>query len=135
MGPSFSNTPTTDDTSLYKQNDGKTQSKHRIFEYTDQEHAEDLEGLKIGEHGYKYRLLEGRVMPPYVTPNRYALSRRIETKPTDICFISFPKSGSTWLSYILVLMTENQGTSLRESLHLGRKQLDVSPQRGGLAMG
>lgn len=106
--------PTTDDTSLYKQNDGKTQSKHRVFEYTDQEHAEDLEGLKIGEHGYKYRLLEGRVMPTYVTPNRYALSRRIETKPTDICFISFPKSGLTWLSYILVLMTENKGTSLRE---------------------
>ena len=93
------------------------QSKHRVLEYNDNEHAEDLEGLKIGEHGYKYRLLEGRVMPPYVTPNRYALSRRIETKPTDICFTSFPKSGSTWLSYILVLMTENQGTSLRDSLH------------------
>ncbi|KAF9884465.1 hypothetical protein FE257_001726 [Aspergillus nanangensis] len=94
------------------------QAKLRVFEYTDAHHAEDLDGLLIGEHGYKYRLLENRVMPPYVTPDRYARSRRVQTRPTDICFVSYPKSGSTWLSYILVLMTENnQGATLRDSLH------------------
>lgn len=118
MAPSvLSSFPTLDEKTLYHENGAQKHLKLRVFEYNDEQHAEDLEGLKIGEHGYKYRLLEGQVMPPYVTPDRYSLSRRIETKPSDICFTSFPKSGSTWLSYILVLMTENRGTSLRDSLH------------------
>jgi Sulfotransferase domain. len=113
----LSNGPAVGEKSQCDEDDRQKKPNLRVFEYKDEQHAEDLEGLRIGEHGYKYRLLEGRVMPPYVTPDRYSLSRRIETKPSDICFISFPKSGSTWLSYILVLMTENQGTSLRDSLH------------------
>ncbi|GIJ92516.1 hypothetical protein Asppvi_001794 [Aspergillus pseudoviridinutans] len=113
----LSNIPAVNEKSFGNEDGRQKQSKLRVFEYSDEQHAEDLDGLKIGEHWYKYRLLEGRVMPPYVTPNRYSLSRRIDTKPSDICFVSFPKSGSTWLSYILVLMTENQGTTLRDSLH------------------
>lgn len=96
--------------------------KVRVLEYTDEQHAEDLTGLKLNPQGYKYRILDGRVMPPYVTPARYALSRRLETTSSDICFVSYPKSGSTWLSYILVLLTgkdatRDPDTTLRNSLH------------------
>ena len=82
-------------------------STFKINEYSDEVNAEDLDGLKIGKHGYKYRLIDNIVMPPYVTPERYALSRTIETRPGDICYTSYPKSGSTWLAYILVLIVHN----------------------------
>jgi len=79
-----------------------------VGQYADEIHAEDLEGLRSGELGYKFRLVDGIVMPPYVTPERYRLSRTLHTRPGDICYSSYPKSGSTWLAYILVLIT-NQG--------------------------
>jgi len=93
-----------------------------ITEYRDDIHAEDTEGLLIGEFGYKYRMLDGVVMPPYVTPDRYRLSRELQTRPGDICYVSYPKSGSTWLAYILVLIV-NRGNlptdkkTLRDCLH------------------
>ncbi|KJZ74634.1 hypothetical protein HIM_05984 [Hirsutella minnesotensis 3608] len=85
------------------------------LDYNEDLHAEVPEDLQIGEHGYKYRIVDGRVMPPYITPRCYGLSRRIETRPTDICFVSYPKSGTTWLSYIIVLLTGNAGPSLERS--------------------
>jgi len=99
----------------------KKPAEPSIGKYEDRIHAEVLEDLEIGEHGYKYRILGGRVMPPYITPDRYELSRTVETRPGDICFTGFPKSGSTWLSYILLLLTQNGETpsdaTLRSSLH------------------
>lgn len=86
-------------------------------EYTDEQHAEDSESICIGSSGYKYRLIEGRVMPPYVTQTQYTMSRRVITKSTDICFVAYPKSGSTWLSYILVLLVGSQRHSLRSSVY------------------
>ncbi|KAI0557550.1 Sulfotransferase domain containing protein [Gracilaria domingensis] len=92
-----------------------------IGEYRDEVHAEDMEGIEIGKNGYKYRLLDDVMMPPYITPKRYAMSRSIKTRPGDICFTSFPKSGSTWLSYILVLIVNNGETpedaTLRNCVH------------------
>jgi len=90
-------------------------------EYSDELHAEVLEDLRIGEHGYKYRLVEGIVMPPFITPSRYALSRTIETRPDDICYNGYPKSGTNWLANILVRLV-NQGEApsdrtLRDSVH------------------
>ncbi|KAI4282981.1 MAG: hypothetical protein L6R38_002507 [Xanthoria sp. 2 TBL-2021] len=120
----------------------------RVLEYTDAQHAEDASQLVISEHGYKHRLVDGVVMPPYITPSRYHLSRTLCTKPTDVCFVSYPKSGSTWLSYILVLLTSpstdldshSRGDTLRNSLHWvesswtyprSREDLDIPPfQRG-----
>lgn len=112
----------------------------KITEYQDALHGEDLEGIEIGEHGYKYRLLEGIMMPPYITPDRYKLSRTIETRDGDICFISFPKSGSTWLSHVIYLIVHNGETptknTLRSSLHWvasswpyprSRKELEALP--------
>jgi hypothetical protein len=75
-----------------------------VGEYRDDIHAEDLEGVTVGEQGYKFRLVEGVVMPPYVTPARYKFSRTLSTRPGDICYTSYPKSGSTWLAYVLVLI-------------------------------
>lgn len=81
--------------------------------YSDELHAEVPEDLRVGEHGYKYRVVEGRVMPPYITPARYALSRRVATRSSDICYTSFPKSGSTWLANILYLII-NRGETPRD---------------------
>lgn len=93
----------------------------QIGEYDDNVHAEVLDDLKVGEYGYKYRIVDGRVMPPYITPSRYSLSRTLQTRVGDICYTSYPKSGSTWLAYILVLIVGNgeipSDPTLRSGLH------------------
>ncbi len=112
----------------------------KVGEYDDKIHAEVLDDLRIGEYRYKYRVLDGVVMPPYITPSRYRLSRTIQTRPGDICFISFPKSGSTWLSHLLLLITCNgeipTDKTLRSCLHWvasswtyprSRSELDALP--------
>lgn len=86
-------------------------------EYLEEIHAEIPEDLVVGDYGYKYRMVDGRVMPPYITPRCYGLSRRIETRPSDVCFVSYPKSGTTWLSYIIVLLTGNAGATLESSFY------------------
>jgi len=92
-----------------------------VGEYQDELHAEVLEDIETGEYGYKYRMLEGLVMPPYITPERYSLSRSIELRPGDVCFTSYPKSGSTWLSQVIYLVINNgetpQDKTLRDCLH------------------
>jgi len=111
-----------------------------IDEYRDELHGEVLHDIQTAEYGYKYRLLEGIVMPPYITPERYKLSRTLEMRDDDVCFISYPKSGSTWLSHILILIL-NEGeipadTTLRNCVHWvasswpyprSREELDSSP--------
>ena len=92
-------------------------------EYRDEVHAEgDLAGIHTGEYGYKYRTIEGLVLPPYVTPQRLAAARSVTTRANDICYCSFPKSGSTWLAHVLYLMLrdgiEAEGDMpLRSNLH------------------
>ncbi|KAK5996458.1 Sulfotransferase 1C2 [Cladobotryum mycophilum] len=49
------------------------------------------------------------------TPRAYGRSRKLETRASDVCFVSYPKSGTTWLSYIIVLITGNAGKSLQDS--------------------
>ena len=96
-------------------------SNLKIGEYRDDVHAEVLDDVRIGEHGYKHRMVDGIVMPPYITPARYRLSRSLETRAGDICYTSYPKSGSTWLAYILVLLVNGgeapSDTTLRNCLH------------------
>lgn len=98
-----------------------TLKEFSIGEYRDEVHGEKLEDLQVAANGYKYRMIDGVVMPPYITPQRYALSRSLATRPGDICYTSFPKSGSTWLAYILVLIVNNgempEATTLRSYLH------------------
>lgn len=93
----------------------------RIGEYRDELHAESLDDIQVGEEGYKYRTIEGVMLPPYVTPDRYAVSRSIATRPNDVCYCSFPKSGSTWLSNVLYLILHNgevpEDKTLRSCLH------------------
>lgn len=99
-----------------------------------------LDDLQTGEYGYRYRVLDGVVLPPYITPERYHVSRTIETRPGDICFISFPKAGSTWLSYVLLLLTRDgeapTDKTLRDCIHWvesswpyprSRSELDALP--------
>lgn len=93
----------------------------RIGKYQDHLHAEVLADIRVGEHGYKYRLVDGLVMPPYVTPQRYELARTIETRAGDVCYTSYPKSGSAWLAHVLYLLLHGgetpQGRSLRSCLY------------------
>lgn len=101
--------------------DSNRQQNGKVEGYSDEIHAEDTHGIMEGDHNYKYRLLEGRMMPPYVTPKRYETSRTLTMRPEDICFTSFPKSGSTWLAHILLLIandgeTPDEGT-LRSHLN------------------
>jgi hypothetical protein len=111
-----------------------------IGAYSDDIHLESPEGLEIGDYGYKFRHLDGLVVPPYVTPARYALSRELTTRPGDVCYISFPKSGSTWLAHILVRLLNNgeapDDSPLRSHLHWvesswtyprGQEELDTLP--------
>lgn len=95
-------------------------NNYSVLEYDDTIHAEVLEGLEHGDYGYKYRRLDGVVMPPYVTPSRYQLARSISTRQGDICYTSYPKSGSTWLAYVLYMIVNNgdvpSSNTLRNSL-------------------
>ncbi|KAJ5327648.1 hypothetical protein N7452_008038 [Penicillium brevicompactum] len=88
-----------------------------VAEYRDEEHAESVQNICIGDFGYKYRVHDGRVMPPFIGPERYKMTRNLSLKSTDICFVSWPRSGSTWLSYILVSLTGMEGQTLRDSFH------------------
>ena len=76
----------------------------KIEKYQDKVHSDDIEDILTGDHDYKYRLLDGVVMPPYVTPDRYEYARTVETRKDDVCYTSYPKSGSTWLANILYLI-------------------------------
>ena len=118
----------------------KTNGGPQADPYDERVHAEVLDDLELGEYGYRYRMVDGVVMPPFITSARYELSRTIETRPGDVCFTSFPKSGSTWLSYILLLLTGNGETptdqTLRSCLHWvasswtfprSREELDALP--------
>jgi sulfotransferase len=111
-----------------------------LLEYSDDVHAELRDDLRTTEQGYKFRLIDGIVMPAYVTPSCYELSRTLETRADDICYTGYPKSGTNWLANILVRLVNNGGTpedkTLRESLHwvessihfaLSRKELDALP--------
>lgn len=93
----------------------------KIKSYNDEQHSEGQNDLKYFSNGYKYRLLDGLVVPPYVTPQRYQLARTFETRPGDISYCSYPKSGSTWLAYIIVLITRNgkapDDSTLRKNLN------------------
>ena len=117
-----------------------TGGQPRIGEYRDDLHAETLEDIQIGEYGYKFRTLEGLMVPPYVTPSRYQVSRTIATRPDDVCYCSFPKSGSTWLANILYLILNDgvaaEDRTLRSCLHWmesswtyprGREEVETLP--------
>ena len=96
-------------------------SSSKIAPYQDEIHGEAIEDILTADYGYRYRMLDGVMMPPYITPSRYQLSRKLETRRGDICFISFPKSGSTWLSNVILLITtageEFEDRPLRDCFH------------------
>jgi hypothetical protein len=113
---------------------------YAVSAYSDERHAEVLEDLVTGDYGYKCRLVDGVVMPPYITPARYRLSRTLETRPGDVCYTSYPKSGSTWLAHVLVRLLNGgevpADKTLRDCLHWiasswtyprSREELDALP--------
>ncbi|MEX0618422.1 MAG: sulfotransferase domain-containing protein [Pseudohongiellaceae bacterium] len=93
----------------------------KVGKYDEDLHSESQQGLMVGECGYRYRIIDGVVLPPYVTPDRYAVSRTITTRPGDVCYCSFPKSGSTWLANVLYLIINKgelpEDRTLRSCLH------------------
>ena len=89
--------------------------------YEEKIQAEVLDDIRIGEQGYKYRLLDGLPVSPFITPGKYHLSRTLQTRPSDVCYVSFPRSGSTWLSYILLLIVRQgilpKNQTLRDNIY------------------
>lgn len=88
----------------------------RIGGYQDGVHAEDLDGVVLGEHGYKVRTIDGLPLPPFVTPARYQVSRAMVTRPDDVAFCSYPSSGSTWLAHVLYLILHGGEVPEKETL-------------------
>lgn len=76
----------------------------KIPAYNDSYNENGSDGIEEASDGYRFRILNGLMMPPYVTPVRYEQARSVQTREADISFCSFPKSGSTWLSQILLLL-------------------------------
>ncbi|MCB0565102.1 MAG: sulfotransferase domain-containing protein [Phaeodactylibacter sp.] len=59
------------------------------------------------KYNYEYgMILNGIVLPSLVVPDSYELSRTFETRPGDICLTAYSKSGSTWLIYNILLITQ-----------------------------
>ncbi|KAJ1952373.1 hypothetical protein GGI12_006259, partial [Dipsacomyces acuminosporus] len=94
-----------------------TKSNPSTSEQAKEKHADAAGGIIESPFGFKYHILSGVTMLPIITPERYELSRTIKTRGTDICFTSYPKSGTTWLAYILVLLTGSKGATLSDSYH------------------
>lgn len=76
----------------------------KIPAYDDSYNENGSDGIEEANDGYRFRMLNGLMMPPYVTPVRFEQARSAQTREADISFCSFPKSGSTWLSQILLLL-------------------------------
>ncbi|KAJ1963461.1 hypothetical protein GGI12_002046 [Dipsacomyces acuminosporus] len=87
----------------------------KIYSRADEKHAEAVNGMIEGDFGVKYRVLNGVSVPPHAASECYELSRTFRTRDTDACFVSYPKSGTTWLAYILVLLTRSKGATLSDS--------------------
>lgn len=92
----------------------------KIPAYNDSFNETLSEGIFETVEGYRYRTIDEIMMPPYVTERRYEHSRTIQTRSDDICFGSYPKSGSTWLSQIILLLLNGgknpDNGSLREHM-------------------
>ena len=84
-----------------------TQSRNKVAAYNDDFNEDRSTGIVENGQGYRFRLIDGVMMPPYVTPAHFELSRTVTLRENDICFCSYPKSGSTWLSQILLLLVNN----------------------------
>ena len=66
------------------------------------------------QYNYEYSLIvDNVVLPTFIIPASYEFSRRVEMRPDDICLVAHPKSGSTWLTYTLLLLTR-QGEPIAE---------------------
>jgi len=58
------------------------------------------------KYSYEYSLVVDKVvLPTFIIPASYEFSRRVSMRPTDVCLTAHPKSGSTWLTYTLLLLT------------------------------
>lgn len=91
----------------------RPQRNAKVSAYNDSFNEDLSAGILRNERGYRYRLVDGLMLPPYVTPARLDLSRNLQLRSTDICFCSYPKSGSTWLSQIILLLA-NDGSNPTE---------------------
>ncbi len=73
-----------------------------VEEYREELHAEVLDDRRTAEYAYRCRMPDGLRLPGYATPEPCRLSRNLKMRETDVCFTSFPESGYTWLSQIML---------------------------------
>ena len=73
---------------------------------------EDIQLAK--KYNYEYSLIVDKVvLPTFIIPASYEFSRKLQMRKGDICITSHPKSGSTWLTYTMLLLTR-QGETPKE---------------------
>lgn len=69
------------------------------------------------KHHYEYSMIvEQVVLPTFIIPASYEFSRQVVMRPKDVCLTAFPKSGSTWLTYTLLLLTRQGKTPEEKDL-------------------
>lgn len=73
------------------------------------------EDIKLAKkYNYEYSMIvDNIVLPTFIIPASYEFSRKVQMRPKDVCLIAHPKSGSTWLTYTLLLLTR-QGAVIQE---------------------
>lgn len=121
-------------------NDMPSTATVKVADYEHEVHTEALDDIQVEEYGYKSRILHGLPVSPIITPSKYELSRTLQTRPEDICYVSFPRSGSTWLSYNLLLIAQqgkvSEDKTLLDTVHFvasswpyprNRSELDALP--------
>ena len=76
---------------------------NKIAEKFDWKEADELLAKKFN---YEYSMIVDKVvLPTFIIPASYEFSRKVQTRAGDVCITAHPKSGSTWLTYSLLLLT------------------------------
>ena len=103
--------------------ENSTVSKQLIMDKTFSKLQLDAEEKRLAEmYNYLYSdFVVDQAIPlaHYITPTSYEFSRTFPTRSGDISIASFPKSGTTWVLYVVLLITQQgkipEGKSLKES--------------------
>lgn len=81
---------------------------------TDQSILTENDKVLAEKYHYEYSMvIDDVVLPTFIIPESYAFSREVKMRAGDVCISSFPKSGSTWATYVLLLLTR-QGEKPQE---------------------
>ncbi len=71
-------------------------------------YTSEKENLLLKQYNYEYSMIVNNiVLPTFIIPASFEFSRNVRMRLGDVCITSHPKSGSTWLTYALLLLLRN----------------------------